>query len=176
MRSFTLAIAALILLSSCTDDPEPIEPKQSPSATPAATAPALPKSARMNTPAGAANFVKFWIDVSNFSAQTGDTALLKELSGPACDGCKRYIELYESIYSRGGYIRGGERSIGDVDLEVGKPEIYVRGKVSAAAAKYRNEKSGPELKSEADVTTIEFAATFDDQQWQMTQLGLAEKS
>ena len=27
MRSFALAIATLVLLSSCTDDPEPIEPK-----------------------------------------------------------------------------------------------------------------------------------------------------
>ncbi len=56
MRSIALAIAAVLLLASCSDEPEPIEPtdislrSHQPNLS-------LPKSAREDTPSGAADFV-----------------------------------------------------------------------------------------------------------------------
>ena len=175
MRSFALAIAALLLLSSCTDEPQPIEPSASPSAKPTTTAPPLPESARKNTPAGAANFVKHWIEVSNYSAQTGDTKQLRTISEPDCDGCNAYIELYEATYSKGGYFKGGDRRIGEVDMEIGKDEVYVRGELHADEGSYRKTETAHERTSKPEVTPVVFATRFANTRWRMTQVGLDSK-
>ena len=46
MRTFALAIATLLPLGACTDDPEPIEPEPSKSSEPAAVEPKMPASAK----------------------------------------------------------------------------------------------------------------------------------
>lgn len=175
MRLFALAVSASLLIGSCTDDPEPIEPTPSASAEPTPSPPELPESARKDTPAGAANFVRHWIDVSNYAAVTGDTSELKDLSDPRCRGCESYIDLYESTYAKGGYFKGGDRGIGEVDLEVGKEEVYIRGKVKAAPGRYRVSKSRPERESKAEETEVVFAVIFAKDEWRMTQVGLASK-
>ena len=175
MRPFALAIAALLLLSSCTDEPEPIEPTIAPSVKQSATPPTIPESARKNTPAGAANFVRHWIDVSNYSARTGDTKQLRALSERGCEGCNAYIKLYEATYAKGGYFRGGDRKIGEVDLEIGEDEVYVRGELRAAEGSYRTTKSAHERKSNPEETSVVFAARFASSRWRMTQVGLEPK-
>ena len=171
MRSIALAIAAVLLLASCSDDPEPIEPTatRGPSDTP----PTLPASAREDTPGGAANFVKYWIEVSNYAAQTGDTSELKEISDTDCAGCEKYIDLYESIYSNGGSIKGATRRLGEVDMEITGREVLVRGDVRAEEGRYRDSKDESERVSKANVTPVEFAVTFE-KKWTMKQIGLPE--
>ena len=73
MRSIALAIAALMLVASCADDPEPIEPTASPSAKPTAAPPSMPEKANADDPSGAATFVRYWVSTFNYAAQTGDT-------------------------------------------------------------------------------------------------------
>ena len=94
MRSFALAIAALLLLASCSDDPEPIEPKTSASRTP--TEPVLPDSAREDTPSGAANFVDYWVATFNYGAQTGNVELMLSHAGE-CEPCKGYAKDFRSL-------------------------------------------------------------------------------
>lgn len=171
MRSIALAIATLLLLSACTDD-EPIEPKHSDSSKPSASPPTLPASARYEDPAGAANFVRHWIETSNYAALTGDTSELTELSDTNCTGCDKYIELYESIYASGGYIEGATRKIGAVDLEISGREVLVRGDIRAEEGRYRDSKDEPERVSKANVTSVEFAVAFQEGRWLMQQIGL----
>ena len=91
MRSFTLAIAALLLLSACTDDPEPIEPTASPSAKPSPTAPSMPQEARADDPSGAATFVGYWVSAFNYAAQTGRRRPMLE-HAQSCKPCRGYAE------------------------------------------------------------------------------------
>ena len=94
MRSIALAIAALLLLASCSDDPEPIEPKTSASRTP--TEPVLPDSAREDTPSGAANFVDYWVATFNYGAQTGNVELMLSHAGD-CEPCKGYAKDFRKL-------------------------------------------------------------------------------
>ena len=94
MRSITLAIAAVLLLASCSDDPVPIEPKTSASGTPAE--PVLPDSAREDTPSGAANFVDYWVSTFNYGAQTGKVELMLSHAGD-CKPCEGYAKDFRQI-------------------------------------------------------------------------------
>ena len=128
MRSFALVIATLLLLSSCTDDPGPIEPKPS---APAATAPSPPAQVGEGTPEGAAAFVSHYIEVLNFAANTGDVSPLTALSSPRCDGCREYIGLYKDVYAAGGNFEGGEWSPSDFELEVRRKTTHVFVRIDA---------------------------------------------
>jgi hypothetical protein len=125
MRSFALAIAALLLVGSCTDDPQPIEPKPS---SPKATAPSPPSQVEQSTPEGAAAFVSHYIELLNFAARTGNVSPLTALSAPSCDGCQEYVSLYADVYAAGGNFEGGEWSPSDFELEVRRKttDIFVR--------------------------------------------------
>jgi hypothetical protein len=173
MRPFALVIALLLLLGSCTGEPEPIEPTTSTSSSSKPAPPQLPESAEEETPSGAANFVSFWLDVSNYSARTGDTTPLEEISRGDCAGCDRYIDLYRSIYAKGGFIKGARRSISTIDLKVRDRDIVIRGKVRVSEGTYRNTKNSPQRTSKADVTEVEFAVVRMDRRWMMSQIGLA---
>ncbi|MGH8527565.1 MAG: DUF6318 family protein [Gammaproteobacteria bacterium] len=96
MRSFALTLATLFLLTSCTDDPKPIEPTPSASATPTQTEPTMPPSAREDTPSGAANFVDYWVDTFNYGARTGEVQPMLEDAGD-CKPCRGYARDFESL-------------------------------------------------------------------------------
>lgn len=96
MRSYALAIATLLLLSSCTDDPEPIEPKTSATQSQVPTEPAMPDSARKDTPSGAANFVDYWVSTFNYGAQTGKVEPMLSHAGD-CKPCRAYARDFRSL-------------------------------------------------------------------------------
>ena len=96
MRSIALAIAALLLLASCADDPEPIEPKPSPSAKRNPTPPSMPKKAKADDPSGAATFVGYWVSTFNYAAQTGDADPMRK-HAQDCEPCKEYADEFQSL-------------------------------------------------------------------------------
>lgn len=89
MRSIALAIATLVLISSCTDDPEPIEPKTTATPSQAPTEPVMPDTAKEDTPSGAANFVDYWVSTFNYGAQTGNVEPMLSHAG-RCEPCRGY--------------------------------------------------------------------------------------
>ena len=141
MRSFALAIASLLLMASCTGDPDPIEPTPSELE---ATAPRPPDQVGKDTPEGAAAFVSYYVDVLNFAAKTGKVSTLSELSSPRCKGCREYIDLYSGVYSAGGSFEGGEWSLSDIELEVRQrtTDVFVRIEADEGQVK-TNETSRP---------------------------------
>ena len=96
MRSFALAIATLLLLSSCTDDPGPIEPKPSVSASQTPVEPAMPDTAREDSPSGAANFVDYWVSTFNYGAQTGKVEPMLSHAGE-CKPCRGYARDFRQL-------------------------------------------------------------------------------
>src|SRR5580765_89757 len=98
MLRFQSALAAVTLLVACSHSPTPMEPKHDTPATttapkPTAAPPTMPAAAKRHDATGAANFVLYWVNVSNYAATTGDTQRLREISDPKCEGCNRYIDL-----------------------------------------------------------------------------------
>ena len=146
MRSITLAIAAVLLLASCSDDPGPIEPTAS---APATTAPSPPAQAERDTPDGAASFVSYYIEVLNFAARTGDVSPLTELSSPRCDGCREYIDLYEDVYEAGGHFEGGEWVPSDFELEIRRETTDVFVRIVADQGRFESDASSGAQTEEA---------------------------
>lgn len=124
MRTFALAIAATLLLTSCTDDPEPIEPKPSISAKPSPSAPGLPKDATTDTPDAAIAFAAHWIDTFNFAVNSGQLDAFAALNEPGCKGCQSYEEEIVRLNNGSAEVRGFAWTGGKTSLN-GKREVEV---------------------------------------------------
>lgn len=97
-----------------------------PSATP--TAVAVPTEATAATPEAAAAFARYWFDILNQAARSGDTSRLRLLSDPACSTCERFAASIESLYRPGGRIEGGLFTIASAEaagLETGATSTRV---------------------------------------------------
>lgn len=182
MRRLLLACAVITLLPACDRSPKPIEPTDAASTasikvpdSPTLTEkpPTMPAAAKRNDETGAANFVLYWVEVSNYAAVTGNTKLLREISAPSCEGCRRYIELYERTYAAGGYFKAGVNRLGDMEAQEANDGTYVTGNLIAAPGRYRVDRRGAEKESLAEETPVTFLARFDGRGWSMIDLGLS---
>ena len=108
MRVRTIIAAAMfsfaLALVGCSD-PQPKEP-DGPTATPTQVAPTLPEAATEDSEEGAVVFVKHYIELLNYAANTGDVKPLREASDPNCEGCTSYADYYVSVYEQGDTIVG----------------------------------------------------------------------
>ena len=151
MRSFALAIATLLLLSSCTDDPGLIEPEPS-----ASQPPTMSAQAKENNPEGVAAFVRHYVAVFNFASNTGRVRELSRLSDSTCGGCQSYIELFRTTYMNGGYFRDGEWKLSDYELEIKSASTIVFVHVSAPAGRTRETESAPESTTKPEDSELLF--------------------
>jgi len=180
MRRLGLVCAALMLLTACDRSPTPIEPAMKPSAsgakrTPDAAStlkpPELPAAAKRNDATGAANFVDYWVKVSNYAAHTGDTEMLRKISDPACETCNRYAELYEKTYDAGGYFRGGTQTLRSVTAEKGSTEFFFLCELQTSAGTYKRTRQSNPAITKPETSKAVFAVRRDGSSWQMTQIG-----
>lgn len=183
-RLLGLACAAVIILSACDRAPTPIEPTAkgsasgsapSADATSALKPPVLPAAAKRNDETGAANFVAYWVKVSNYAALTGDTSRLRDISESSCVGCHRYIDLYEATYERGGSFDGGDNALRNVTTQPGAKGIYISGTLVAAPGRYVVKKGAPRRDSPAESTNVTFLTRFSGDQWVMVDVGLTDQ-
>lgn len=94
MRFGGIVLAALLTLGACSSDPEPKEPKPTAtSATHTATPPTMPAQAKEDTPEGAAAFVKHYIELVNYAANTGDSEPMAAAS-QACKPCQSFGDAF----------------------------------------------------------------------------------
>jgi len=70
-------------------------------------APVLPAAAATRSELGANEFVRHWFATLTYAEQTGDTAPLDRITGPACAQCRTAMETIRSAYADGGSLRGG---------------------------------------------------------------------
>jgi hypothetical protein len=109
-RAAVVLVAALLSAgcSSEAGEPDALPSLPSTSASPsAAPSSAVPPSAQAETPEGARAFARYWFEVLNRAASTGDTEELRTLSHPACESCTRFADSIDFLYTDGGGIRGG---------------------------------------------------------------------
>ena len=110
MRSFALAIATLLLLSSCTDDPGPIEPSAT-GTDPDVAAPTLPDTAESKSSKGQIAFVRHVVSMLNFAVGSGSADELEELFDPACEACEKYVARVRSDNAENGDVEGFNWSV-----------------------------------------------------------------
>ncbi len=132
----------------------------------------MPKKAMANTPAGAATFVSYWVEVSNFAAHTGDTKELKRISDERCRGCRTYIDLYEETYAAGGYFKGSEWRLSNVQVKPGDSEHLVFAHVDAPTGTFKRSRSARVERGNQEDSDLAFGVSFASGKWLLTQLGL----
>lgn len=170
-------IALALVLAACSGDPQPREPDPTtaaPSATSTATPPAMPAQASEDSPEGAAAFVTYWVQVSNYAAATGDVTELSRISAPDCSGCQKYIDLYRDTYEAGGYFKGGDWKLGTLSIEVSDSESFATTTVAVGAGTYRatsedSEESGAPTKDE-----VTFAVANGPEERRVNELVLGD--
>ena len=104
MRHLVAAVAAVLVLGACSDDPTPrfeADPSDTPSLTPT---PDEPEPWEEKSDEGAIAFVEHWVDTFNKSTVTGDSSALDDISSPSCVTCTNFIALTDDIYSAGGRV------------------------------------------------------------------------
>jgi hypothetical protein len=175
------AAALVLLLAACesgSDDPTPKEPTSaSPtSPIPTATLPTMPAQASEDSSEGAAAFVKYYVDVFNYAAATGDVDELSRLSSPDCDGCQRYIKLYRDTYSAGGFFKDSDWEIGPLKVSAGSERAVVFGTVTSKAGTYREDSQSPPSPGNPENSNLTFTSDRTTSGWVLTTLELQAPS
>lgn len=135
----------------------------------------MPAIAERNDANGAANFVLYWVKVSNYAANTGDTARLREISHPDCEGCNRYIDLYEKTYANGGYFKGSEWRLTKASTEADGSGYLVHTHVVAPVGEFRNSQSDRLRRGNAEDSDLAFFVARQGRSWQLAELVLEEE-
>ena len=144
------------------------------STAPAAVVPTMPAQASEDSPEGAAAFVKYYVDVFNYAAATGDVEELTRLSSPDCSGCQSYIKLYKETYAAGGYFKGGDWKIGDLEVATDEQISYLTTQVTVEAGTFRETADDTEASDAGERTKVSFAIEKNSGSWRTSQLGLGE--
>ncbi|WP_140399986.1 DUF6318 family protein [Aeromicrobium sp. PE09-221] len=162
-----------VALMGCSGQPEPSEETVTP--TPEITVPAMPELAADDSPAGAEAFARHYIEVLNYSALTGDTAELENLSADDCTGCAKYIELYRSTYQNGGFFTGGEWTVEAVALNSRNSTHEVTADISASAGSSKKSATDTEIENAAYQERVFLEVSRGGDRWIAQRLGRPEE-
>jgi len=171
MRSIALAIAALMLVVSCADDPEPIEPTASPTAKP--SSPTLPSKANEETPDGAVSYVKHWIETFNFAVNEGAFDAFKSLNEAGCEGCKSYEDEIARLNRNDAEVRGFKWTGGRTSVaEDRKLEVVIR----SSDYEVRDSEADEWATVEGATQQLGFELQWTNGRWKVHQLYIPEEA
>lgn len=177
MRRVVITSCLLLALTACRGQ-EPIEPTPTPKPTttsssavdPDVKAPTLPAQARKNTPEGAAAFVAYWVKTFNYASATGDTNLLSRSSFSSCAACERYVSTFREVYGRGGYFRGGDWRIDNIELQSGAGTTVVYCRLRADAPEYKPSSTQDPRPGEKEKAELVFDVRWSESRWRVAKL------
>lgn len=172
-----LALAA-VLLAGCSGRPAPKEPDSTGSASPEATAtpPPLPEAATQETTEGAEAFVEHYVAVLTYSAQSGDTALLRASSTPDCAGCASYADRFEQRRDAGGWRVGGAWTTADLQVSQFGVDIAIVTELKSAAGTVKEDAAATPQKFDAATEVVTFVSAYVDGTWIMQEFALGDQS
>ena len=146
-------------LPSDSAPPQSSSPPSNPPSTAATppTPPPLPATATQDTPAGAASFARYYIEVLDYASHTGDVRALRRLGD--CGTCRAQANGIERFFKEGGRVEGGEIHItGTEAVRFRRTAALVNVTYDQAAGKSTSgegrAESSPALKSEIFALTL----------------------
>lgn len=89
--------------TSSPSSPSPSPPSAEPSAKPT---PEQPPVSREDTQEGAVAFTFYFVDVLNYTSESGDVSTLESISTEKCASCRNIANITRKVYKAGGYIKG----------------------------------------------------------------------
>jgi hypothetical protein len=107
-RTAAALLTAGLLLTGCSDDPEPrFEPTETPSPT-ESSATAEPQAQSPE------EFIREWFEAGTDMQNSGETEAFLSLSND-CDACERFAADVERVYEAGGFIRIKSETVKQVE-------------------------------------------------------------
>lgn len=173
MRIIAILVAAALPLAGCgSADPKEPKPTVAPTVTATAAAPSMPPEAKDKTVQGAAEFVRFYVEILNFAASTGNTEKLAAISDPDCEGCSTYIELYRTTYKNGGFYQNSKWHLTGIrpDTQEGQPLIFAD--VHIPAAIFKTGANEPIQHGKSEDSKLTFVPRLIGGSWHLKELGL----
>ena len=170
MRSFALAIATLLLLTACTDDPGPIEPSPT-RIEPNLAAPTMPKAAESKSSKGQIAFVRHVVSMLNFAVGSGSTDELEELFDPACEACGEYVARVRSDNADRGDVDGFNWSVSKGRVLDGD---LVEVSIEADPYKKNNPETGESTQVRAATYQLGFKLENRSDRWVVSDLYVPE--
>lgn len=187
MRRAPLAAVACVLagmtLAACNGDP-PAASSTPPTDTQSATTtaddpgdgqpspPAMPALAREHTIAGAKAFVKYYVDVLNYSYLNTTSEILDPLSPRPCTTCRAFVEAVDSMERHGGGQTGGEWTTTKIHLLAKSPDdhLLLLAEADVAAGSSTPSKHTQPHKIQAHHDQLEFGAGWKEGSWEITHV------
>lgn len=107
-RVAVAALAPLLLLAGCQDDPESLMPSDTVTSSPTATdTPSEVGTEAKETPE---EFLRRWQAAALHAQRSGDVDVYRAL-GPQCEPCNAFADQVERIYADGGRIELGDLEV-----------------------------------------------------------------
>lgn len=156
-----------------TTEPSPTPTATEPSDPSASPAPSIPGAARKPGRAGAKAFVRFYVELENYARHTGDVAPLRTYSHPQCGGCNYFLRYYRGLYDRGGWIKGGDRTITTFDRVVpatAPHDMYVRISGRTESGTYRKRQGSSASTGHGERFTLLFWLVREPHGWRVSRL------
>lgn len=136
--------------------------------------PVLPEVAKTETKEGLEAFVRYWYEVLDYSYETGDSTVLKNVSQPSCVFCSSLRDGIAEAWSDGRWISGGNITTPAVTATMEPSgDSYAVVQVIQEIIEIRNaDGSLHQAPTPATNTGSRAAANFGPSGWVLTDLGL----
>ncbi len=169
------AVAAFLLASACSGEPEILEPDPSASSSvdQELSEPGRPRGLDDATESGAATFALYWVQVSDYAAATGDTSRLAEISAKSCDPCNDFINLYRTTHKAGGSFSGGKQDFADVSVRrVSANKMFVYAKVTAQRGLVKSSSDASPSPEPGGTDSVVYTVVRSGSEWKMAHQAL----
>jgi len=173
-------VAILLAVTACGTDKPKAEPTTTPttSSSPSPTTPTsaksppqrpvLPTTAKKKSAAGAKAFSRYFVDVLWYTAVTGKTSLLNQVSMYACANCRNYNRNITMTYKSGGWIRTSKFLIESVSVNRSRGTRYVLDlKVFYPTQSWKRSAAEPAASKPAAGKPLQLGVEWKGKRWQV---------
>jgi hypothetical protein len=185
-------VSAVLVLSACSDThvagptpsthhvdtlappPSSTDIARSTATSSAPVMPEMPATARQKTTAGAKAFVRYYIDVLNYSFSTPDPQPLRLVSAESCTACQPLLSICTRLAEKGGGQIGGAWD--PISLVAGasdRQSQFLVARIRVSAGTSRGETDGPIHQIEAKNIRVMFQLTWQAKSWLLQDLAPA---
>lgn len=136
-----------------------------------ARGPRMPAVAQGSAIRAATAFTRYYIDLRNYAASTGDVRKLRSAS-QNCSGCDHYANLYKSTYEAGGFIKSSGWRVASVDVLKQSNSFVALVTVDAPKMRYSRTATDDTHIGRGGLYKLRFEIVNNGRKWVVTHFGV----